>query len=308
MAMDIIVLGGKGGGSRHLALGRWHHWTLLATGVLLLVASLLYGGYLVGQEYGVRNLVNHWQQTITQSQREVRVTRQTADARIDALTRRLGELQADVMRLDALGGKLVKMANLDPREFDFGHPPGQGGPDPKGEEGHFSAPDIQQQLDALSQQLNERQAQLEVLGQVLARRHLRAETTPKGWPIEKGWISSYYGMRTDPFTGRPEFHPGIDFAGREGEAVQAVASGIVIHAGPDGGYGNMVEIASGDGYSTIYGHNERVDVKIGQVIRQGQVIAQLGSTGRSTGPHVHLEVRYQGHPINPLRFIRKRRG
>lgn len=308
MAMDIIVLGRNGGGSRHFALGRWYHWVLLTLASMLASGSLMYAGYRLGQHYGVNDLVSHWQSTITQSQREVRVTRATADARIDALTLRLGELQADMMRIDALGGKLVQMANLDPREFDFGHAPGQGGPDPKYKEGHFSEPDIQQQLEQLSRLLSERQSQLEVLGQVLARRHLRAETTPTGWPIVKGWISSFYGMRTDPFTGRPEFHPGIDFAGREGESVHAVAGGIVIHSGPDGGYGNMVEIASGDGYSTIYGHNERVDVKIGQVVRQGQVIAQLGSTGRSTGPHVHLEVRYQGHPINPLKFIRKRRS
>lgn len=308
MAMDIIVLKGKGRAGRQFSLGLWHHWLVLIVGLLLITSGLLYGGYVVGQRYGVRNLVHNWQHTLDQSQQEVQLTRQTANARIDALTRRLGELQADVMRLNALGGKLVQMANLDPREFDFGRPPGEGGPVPTDEKGHYSAPDIQQQLDALSKQLSERQSELEVLSQVLSRRHLRAETTPTGWPIHKGWISSYFGMRTDPFTGRPSFHPGIDFAGPKGESVHAVASGIVIHAGPDGGYGNMVEINSGDGYNTIYGHNERVDVKVGEVIQQGETIAQLGSTGRSTGPHVHLEVRYDGHPINPLRFIRQRRG
>lgn len=308
MAMDIIVFKGRGAAGRPFTVGRWHHWFLFTVVVSLFAVGLLYGGYALGEHYGARSLVGHWQQSILQSQRQVEITRETTNARIDALTRRLGELQADVMRLDALGGKLVQMANLDPREFDFGHPPGEGGPTPKLETTHFSSPDIQQQLNELSQTLSERQSELEALSQLLAQRHLHAETTPKGWPIEKGWISSYFGMRTDPFTGRPEFHPGIDFAGRMGESVHAVAGGIVTHAGPDGGYGNMVEIASGDGYATVYGHNERVDVHVGQVIRQGQVIAQLGSTGRSTGPHVHLEVRYDGHPINPLRFIRKRRG
>lgn len=307
--MNIIVLGRNGQASNRLTLGYWHHYVLGIALLTLISGGLLWGGYYVGVRYGARHLVSGWQKAIQQSQREVQATRQTADARIDALTQRLGLLQADVMRINALGGKLVKMAKLDPKEFDFSHPPGRGGPqEPLPGDGIYTETQIQSQIDALSKQLSERESQLKVLSQVLANRHLIAATTPAGWPIKKGWISSYFGPRIDPFTGRPGFHPGIDFAGREGEHVHAVASGVVTWASADGGYGNMVEIDSGDGYSTIYGHNERVLVKVGQIVKRGQVISLLGSTGRSTGPHVHLEVRYDGRPINPLKFIRQARN
>lgn len=304
--MNIIVLGRHGQPSRQLSLGRWYHYAAALGLFAVLTGGLLAGGYYLGARFGVSHLVFGWQQAIEQSQREVQVTRQTANARIDALTQRLAVLQADMMRIDALGEKLVKMAKLDPKEFDFSRPPGLGGPQEA--EAHYAAPQIQAAIDALAKRLSDRESQLNVLSQVLANRHLLAETTPAGWPIRKGWISSYYGPRTDPFTGRREFHPGIDFAGREGEAVHAIAGGVVTYAGRDGGYGNMVQIDHGDGYATRYGHNERIDVRVGQVVKRGQVISQLGSTGRSTGPHVHLEVLYHGRSINPLKFIKQARN
>lgn len=306
--MNIIVLGRNGRPSRQLTIGRWYHFLILSCLALVLAAGLMSGGYYLGVRFGLSHLVFGWQQAVAQSQREVQVTRQTANARIDALTQRLGQLQADVMRIDALGGKLVKMAKLDPKEFDFSRPPGRGGPQEPNIVNGYGETQIQRQIDALTQQLSDRQSQLKVLSQVLANRHLIAETTPSGWPIKKGWISSYFGPRIDPFTGKPGFHPGIDFAGRMGENVHAIAGGVVTFAGRDGGYGNMVEIDHGDGYSTVYGHNERIDVKVGQVVKRGQVISQLGSTGRSTGPHVHLEVRYHGRPINPLKYIKQARN
>lgn len=306
--MNIIVLGRNGRPSRQLTIGRWHHYVIASGLTLALIAGLMSGGYYLGMRFGLSHLVFGWQQAIAQSQREVEVTRQTANARVDALTQRLGELQADVMRIDALGGKLVKMAKLDPKEFDFSHSPARGGPqDPMIETGYGEL-QIQREIDALTKQLSDRQSQLKVLSAVLANRHLLAETTPTGWPIKKGWISSYYGPRIDPFTGKPGFHPGIDFAGPIGENIHAIAGGVVTYAGLDGGYGKMVQIDHGDGYSTRYGHSERIDVKVGQVVKPGQVIAQLGSTGRSTGPHVHLEVLYHGRSINPLKYIRQARN
>lgn len=306
--MNIIVLGRNGHPSRPLAIGRWYHYVVAGLVSFALIAASMAGGYYIGARSGATHRVLAWQDAIQQSRREVRITRQTAHARIDALTLRLGRLQAEVMRIDALGGKLVKMAKLDPKEFNFSQPPGQGGPrEPALKAGDGEAR-ILSQIDALANQLGDREAQLKVLSQVLAHRHLLAETTPTGWPIDKGWISSYYGPRTDPFTGHRGFHPGIDFAGRKGQDVHAIAGGVVVFAGKDGGYGNMVEIDHGDGYATRYGHNRRIDVKAGEVVKRGQVIAQLGSTGRSTGPHVHLEVRYHGHSINPLKFIKQARN
>ncbi|APZ42147.1 M23 family metallopeptidase [Acidihalobacter ferrooxydans] len=304
--MNIIVLGRNGHPSRQLVVGRWHHVMIAIAALIALGGGAAYGGYALGLHTGVARLVSNWEQEIQQSQREVRLTRQTADARIGALTQRLVLLQADMMRVNALGSKLVKMAKLDPKEFDFNRVPGVGGPQEPVIGFANSEPQLQSRIEALSKQLSERSSQLKVLSQVLASRHLLAETTPAGWPITKGWVSSYYGPRTDPFTGRPSFHPGIDFAGPLGENVHAVAGGVVTYAGKDGGYGNMIQIDHGDGYSTRYGHAEKLDVKVGQVVKRGQVIAQLGSTGRSTGPHVHLEVRYHGKSVNPLKYIKKK--
>ncbi|HET7676060.1 MAG TPA: M23 family metallopeptidase [Gammaproteobacteria bacterium] len=135
-------------------------------------------------------------------------------------------------------------------------------------------------------------------------RNLHQEMQPSGRPVKGGWISSYFGRRVDPITGRMGFHPGIDFAGKLGSPVHAVAAGVVTWAGPWFGYGNLVEIDDGSGYATRYGHNEKILVKVGQTVAKGQVISLMGSTGHSTGPHVHLEVLYHGREINPLKFVR----
>ena len=134
-------------------------------------------------------------------------------------------------------------------------------------------------------------------------RSITERVMPSGRPVEEGWLSSTYGKRSDPFTGKPDFHPGLDFAGRKGSEVVAVADGVVIWSGPRGGYGNMVEIDHGHGYVTRYGHNEKNLVKVGDTVKKGQEIALMGSTGHSTGPHVHFEVLHNGKTVNPARFI-----
>jgi murein DD-endopeptidase MepM/ murein hydrolase activator NlpD len=159
------------------------------------------------------------------------------------------------------------------------------------------------QLDELTSQLDDRQQQLSVLESVLINQNLHDEVIPTGRPILKGWVSSRYGKRADPFTGKQEFHKGIDLAGKKGSAVIAVASGVVMWSGDRYGYGNMVEINHGNGYVTRYGHNEETLVKIGDTVRKGQQIATMGSSGRSTGPHVHFEVWNNGRTEDPIRFI-----
>ncbi|MGH8337331.1 MAG: M23 family metallopeptidase, partial [Gammaproteobacteria bacterium] len=142
-----------------------------------------------------------------------------------------------------------------------------------------------------------------VLESLLMNRNVQLQARPSGPPVVEGYESSPFGMRIDPFTGELSFHPGIDFAGPEGEAVKAVAAGVVTWAGPRSGYGNMVEIDHGNGYSTLYGHSEKILVHVGEVVKKGEEIALLGSTGRSTGPHVHFEVLYNGKPVNPAQFV-----
>ncbi|HLP66918.1 MAG TPA: M23 family metallopeptidase, partial [Rhizobium sp.] len=163
--------------------------------------------------------------------------------------------------------------------------------------------DFMKVMDQLSKQLDDRGRQLDVLETMMINRNLQAEVLPNGRPSEGGWISSYFGIRPDPFTGHPERHNGIDLAGKEGSDVVAVASGVVTWAGDRFGYGEMVEINHGNGYVTRYGHANEVLVKVGQPIKKGHVVAHMGSTGRSTGPHVHFEVWRDGRPVDPLRYV-----
>jgi len=224
---------------------------------------------------------------------------------INALTARLGVLQAQVIRLNALGKRLVNMAGLEKGEFDFGSPPPQGGPEQPNvlAEKPLPLPSLKQSVDQLNQQLDDRQEQLSVLETMYRHRNLLDEVLPKGRPVGDGWISSYFGYRTDPFNGRREWHPGVDIAGKLGEPVVAVAAGIVTYAGKHGGYGNLVQINHGNGFVTRYGHNSKVLVKVGETVSKGQEIALMGSTGRSTGPHVHFEVWRSGRVVNPIKYL-----
>jgi len=234
---------------------------------------------------------------------KIREAKRNAEENMNALAMRLGQMQAHVIRLDALGQRLTKMANLDSGEFDFDNPPGQGGPAASNSGKTIDPPDFMKALNDLSKQLDDRTRQLSVLESMIMNRNLHAEVMPAGRPVKRGWLSSPYGMRTDPFTGRRSFHPGVDFAGKKGSDIMAVASGVVVWAGKRSGYGNLVEINHGNGYHTRYGHNSKVLVKVGQTVKKGQVIALMGSTGRSTGPHCHFEVRYHGHTVNPRKYI-----
>jgi murein DD-endopeptidase MepM/ murein hydrolase activator NlpD len=196
------------------------------------------------------------------------------------------------------------MAELDDDEFDFNTDPGVGGPEPLDGCHPNTATEISQVLDELMEQLDDREAQLKVLDHIMMSRNLTKEIHPAGRPIKKGWMSSNYGKRKDPFTGKIEFHKGIDFAGKTGSDVIAVAGGVVTWAGKRYGYGQLVEIDHGRNYVTRYGHNKKILVKVGDTLRKGQVIAKMGSTGRSTGPHVHFEVVKNGKHLNPAKFIR----
>jgi murein DD-endopeptidase MepM/ murein hydrolase activator NlpD len=199
---------------------------------------------------------------------------------------------------------LVKLADLDAAEFDFSSVPGVGGPDQSFGIVLGSAKDITGALDGLATQLQHRESQLRVLSQLIMSRNLQEEVFPAGWPIKKGWISSPYGKRKNPFSGDSEFHKGIDFAGKVGSDVIAVAGGVVTWAGKRHGYGRLVQIDHGNRLVTRYGHNKRMSVKVGDIVKKGQIIAKMGSTGRSTGPHVHFEVIKNGKKTNPYKFIK----
>lgn len=226
------------------------------------------------------------------------------DSRLAALASRAGELDARAARLDALGARLAKMAGLDAQEFDFTAPPGVGGPAPKGDDGAPDAEAIGAALGRLLQRLDRQEGRLAALQSLLLSRQLHQAAMPSGRPVRSGWLSSPFGNRLDPINGHREFHRGVDFAGRKGSEVVAVAPGVVVWSGRRSGYGQMVEIAHGNGYVTRYAHNARNLVKVAQRVEKGQTIALMGSSGRSTGPHVHFEVLHNGRAVNPARYIR----
>jgi len=163
--------------------------------------------------------------------------------------------------------------------------------------------DFMTMLEQLETEMSDREQKLSVLESLLMSRSLSERVMPSGRPVSEGWLSSRYGNRNDPFTGKQNFHHGLDFAGKKGSEVIAVGDGVVSWVGKKSGYGNLVEINHGNGYATRYGHNQSFLVKVGDTVKKGQQIALMGSTGRSTGPHVHFEVLQQGKKVNPSKFI-----
>lgn len=304
--MNLIFFSRREGRARHVNLA--HPVTLGAVGALALgvlgIAFVL--GLELGQRSGqafARGDATQWSQVIRRQQTEIEEMKSALQERIDALSMRMGQVNGRMIRLDALGKRLTEMANIDSREFDFDSAPPAGGPE-DGEGGVAAQiPDLTNMLDDLEERVDLRGAQLVALENVLIARQLREEIHPEGRPVRQGFISSYFGSRQDPFTGHGAFHKGLDFASRAGEDVVAVAAGIVTWSGERAGYGNLVEINHGGGYVTRYGHNRRNLVTVGETVKRGDTIAQIGSTGRSTGPHVHFEVLRNGRQVDPLTFI-----
>ena len=300
--MNILFLSSKKGKIANLNLGRLLHLSLMIGIIGGMVAGAAYWGYRLNPNPDSRELVKEWQQQIHQQQVQLQYLRQEADADVDALSSRLGLLQAHVMRLDALGQKLIQMANIDKGEFSFGNIPALGGPETSSQKAS-DVSELTSAIDQLGLELENRENQLVYLEDLVMNKNLQKEVQPSGRPILKGWLSSYYGLRTHPISGKKEMHKGIDFAGEMGGKVIAVAKGVVTYAGKRWGFGKVVDIAHGNGYVTRYAHASRILVSVGDTVQKGFQIAEIGSTGRSTGPHVHFEVLKNGRPINPVKFI-----
>lgn len=223
---------------------------------------------------------------------------------LDALALRLSELQARAIRLDALGERLVEMGGMDPAEFSFGTPPPRGGQAPAGESERNQVPDFIASLEGLASVMDLRAQELAALEASLVSGRLATATTLAGSPLPGGWISSLFGVRSDPINGQRSHHYGVDFAGKRGSPIRAVAAGIVVFSGTRSGLGRVVEIDHGNGYLTRYAHNLKNLVTVGQRMAKGEPAALLGSSGRATGNHVHFEVLHNGKPLDPMPFIR----
>lgn len=275
---------------------------IVIASALLVLVGLGFGAYHAGWQAAINNSeLSAPGPARPMGPQDVEELKSRVQERVDALSARLGLVNAQLLRLEALGRRLTDMAKLDDREFDFDQPLALGGPEVEGAPARF--PEVDAMLAQIEGQVARRDAQLSVLEEVILDRSLNAQTRPAGRPVTRGYLSSTFGYRPDPFTGLRTFHQGVDFAGAVGDPVIAVGGGIVTYAGERPGYGLVVEVAHGDGYITRYAHNDSLRVARGDIVMRGQPLAELGSSGRSTGPHVHFELWRNGQPVNPSAYL-----
>ncbi|MBM38534.1 MAG: hypothetical protein CMO97_05615 [Woeseia sp.] len=275
---------------------------------LLLVSSL---GLVIGSWYSSINSSNTLLDTfkdltvsLEDQRNKIRLARQENEDTLDALSIHIAQINARIIRLDALGRRLTEISNIDDSEFDFDLNPPVGGPEKLVTSGVNNLDfEIINRINFLDEQLNRQETQLDILEGYLANQILNNRVIPQGRPVKSGWISSYFGKRNDPFTGKVANHTGVDFAGKSGVEIIAVADGVVTWSSDRYGYGIMIELDHGNGYLTRYAHNLKNLVSVGDIVKKGQIIALMGETGRATGPNLHFEVLHNGNQINPLNYI-----
>lgn len=306
--MNVVIFGKGFGKPRQLSLTGPVAGLGIAAVIAVLVSAGIAGGYWYSSKTGsgvsegeLAGLLD----TLQQQRGEIASIRQENEDTLDALAIRIAQMNARMIRLDALGRRLTSMADIDDGEFDFDADPALGGPEePVAAGSNVAVPEVVNAMATLRNQLSDREAQLNVLERVLMNQNLKERVYPQGRPVNSGWISSYFGKRTDPFTGKPANHGGVDFAGKHGAEITAVADGVVTWSGDRYGYGVMVELTHGGGYTTRYAHNSENLVDVGDEVKKGQVVALMGESGRATGPNLHFEVLQNGRRVNPVRFIR----
>ncbi len=281
-------------------------WLMPAIGAgMVAVGSAMFGtGYYLGTATFPKINLSGMQQGVNEQRLLLEDTQRQVQANLDALTQRIGLLQAHVTRLDALGAKLVSVNKINTKEFNFVKSPPMGGPADEFSVVGYESDEINRALEKLELALMEKEQQLRVLDQMMLTAKVERSILPHSMPVSDGYITSGYGYRSDPFTGRRQFHKGVDFAGAYGSPILAAAGGKVIKAEHHPEYGKMVEVDHGNGYITRYGHASELQVKTGDVVKKGQQIAKMGSTGRSTGVHLHFEVIKEDDYINPLALLK----
>jgi murein DD-endopeptidase MepM/ murein hydrolase activator NlpD len=300
--LNIILVSDSLAKSRSISLSQTQV-LLIALGILLSGFVLAMATYMVTMKFAV-DLRNPYLRSLLAALHKDEIKRTEAETRdnLNALATKVGELQARILRLDAFGERLAKAAGIKPTEFRFDEKPGQGGPSPLAAR-DLSVAEFQQMLDEMSRILDDRGDKLGVLDSFLMDDRLARKTVPTTLPVAMGYFSSNYGYRIDPITGRNSFHTGVDLIAPTGTPVVAAAGGVVATVGYVPEYGNVVEIDHDNGLTTRYAHLSRSQVKIGDVVMKGQAIAHVGMTGRTTGPHLHFEVREKGIPLNPNKFL-----
>jgi len=303
--LNIIILTDRQGAARAITLSVPVLLAALVTLIALPVSALVLTWSLLDAQPQEQSVSDHanavWEQTLADLEVS-EAGRNESQTQLAHMTQQLARLQARLMRLDALGERLTELADLSDGEFDFNSEPGVGGPELR-KNSAGQGPDLQLVIDRLADRIDNRTQQMELLEQLIMTRSVDSNATLDFIPVHEGYVSSSFGRRSDPMTGRIAMHTGMDFAAPRGTPIFAAGGGVVTFSGRNGAYGNMVEISHGNGYKTRYAHANELKVKKGDLVGKGEQIATVGSTGRSTGPHLHLEVYRNGAVVNPARYI-----
>ncbi len=304
--LNIILVSSATARARTLTLD-WRHWTAGSIALIVVFIAFTLVFNLITLRYAAATQ-HPWLQAIVlaDQRQEAQRTQEMVQSHLNTMALRLGDLQAQMLRLDGLGERLARIAGLKPQDLQSLQPgriPGRGGAESSLPSHALSVDEFAALLAKLGQQVDERSDQLGVLEALLVQDSANRKFLPTLAPIIDGWFSSNFGYRIDPFTGTQTFHEGIDFPADTGTTVVAAASGKVVAAGFHPQYGKVVEIDHGNGLVSRYAHASMVYVNEGDLVVRGQRVALVGSTGRSTGPHLHFEVRLNGVPQNPARFL-----
>lgn len=306
--MNIILVSNNMAKARSISLGGKQ---IVLAVFLLLVLTMLFASALqnVLLRFAPQSLGDA-ARTILLSGKEAEQQKQQAylQASLQAMAGQVGQMQAQLQRLDALGGRLAKLTGMNPAEFSFDKPAASGGPLILSAAQDVVAGDLQRELQNLKLVVSDRGDKLSALQTMLMQDQLNQKLLPSTAPVKDGWYSSNFGWRVDPFNGESAMHEGVDYVVPEGTPIYASAGGVVSYADNHPSYGNMVEIEHGNDIITRYAHASKLLVKVGQVVRRGEKIAEVGSTGRSTGNHLHFEIRYKGIAQNPVRFLKNAAG
>jgi murein DD-endopeptidase MepM/ murein hydrolase activator NlpD len=302
--MNVILISNNLAKARTLTLTS-AHLVLLAGAFLLAIVLLAMGLNYLSLRYAdkidspsLRSLV------LSVQQEEHQKTQSYLRDSLNAMAVRMGQMQAQLLRLDSVGARLAELSGIKPQEFLFNQSPGQGGILSTLPSEDISFVEFNNKIQELSLILDDRADKLGALDSVLMQDRLKKKMLPSIMPVSTKWYSSGFGVRIDPFTGRSAFHEGVDFTAATGTPIVAAAGGVVVYSGYHPEYGNMIDVDHGNDLVSRYAHASKRLVTQGQVVVRGQKIAEVGSTGRSTGPHLHFEVRHRGLPQNPSRFLK----
>ena len=305
--MNIILISNKSAQAKNIVLPNTH-LALAAVSLVIVTIILAMGMNYLTLHYGdkINDRISGLLAVVSpQQDGEFDAHHAHLHDNLDVLAVKLGQMQAQLMRLDALGERLAKSSGIKTQEFLFDKTPGQGGALPTLTSPALSVDEFKQTLNELSYVIDDREDKFGVLDSLLRQDRLTKRVYPSEMPVDTDWYSSGFGYRIDPFSGRRVFHEGVDFAAKTGTPIKAAAGGVVIYSARHPEYGNMVEIDHGDELVSRYAHASKRLVNLGQIVSSGQKIAEVGSTGRSTGPHLHFEIRHKDVPQNPSRYLKK---